>query len=709
MEDRTPLFIVVGFYLVFLLGIAVYSYMRGRKAVQTGGQDAEVNEHFLASRSFGTAVLFLTTFSTIISGYTAFNIPSEVAGIGFIAFRWLQGFISIILGYVVAGPRYRRVATARNWQSPNDIIADKYNCNSLRLFGAFVQCFPMILYIAVQLISLDALIFQLSEGQISGDAGSWFLVIFIWICEVIGGFRGVSLTDAIQSGIMLIAFLGLPIMLGIMYGGFIGINEFPLCDQFRLEGSTPTGCVGIGKPFFNFYPPVGPSDVGEGGWQAWSDQVAGVDFSPAAIGFCQSITNTSAVPPATLAGCLTLLGTADAVDTQELFNYVPLGMLSFSIALSVAGLQPHWAQRIISAKSDLVVKKSLILTSTCIMFASIPGLMLGLTQVAVAAQPTGSDRDALPVMLGVFYDMGGFPAFFSVVISVAAVAAFMSTADSAAIGVSNVITVEVFQNFLTPNMSDKLKLVVAKLISLSVLVISRGILYAELDILTALNWQIGLGWAVLPTYAFALFGSDTVASAYSLLIGMFAHYILLFGLEFGVISGGGNVYLYSGIYCGIVNFAVTYVANKLLPERLKNDAERTGSDSVVLAARERFGGGKVDHLTAAKRAEIMSDTVEPVATKLGAFLVIGAVILLFFSFPWFGKPGWDSSFDISDPASLVAGMPQWAFNLTIMASVEFFMLIAALSMWKTHKMDVELKEIEAEKAEAATVKVEDTL
>ena len=294
-------------------------------------------------------------------------------------------------------------------------------------------------------------------------------------------------------------------------------------------------------------------------------------------------------------------------------------------------------------------------------------------------------------MVAVFFDNGGFQAFFSVLMSVSAVAAFMSTADSAAIGVANVITVEVFQNFLTPNMSQQGTVYTGKIISLITLVSSRAILYADIDILTALNWQIGLGWAVVPTWGFALFGSDKLASAYALLLGMFAHYILLFSLEFGVIEGGNNIYLYSGIYCTIVNVVVTYVANKLLPSSLKDDANRTKPDGVLPAARERFGGGKIDHLTYEKVQEIMKDTREPIATRLGQFCVLSAFTILVFSLPWWGKEGWDSTIDTSNPDSLIAGLPPWAFNLSVCAGVEFFLLLLALSLWKTEKMETELK------------------
>ena len=314
MSDRSGLFVTVGVYLAFLLAVAVFSYVRGKQAVKGGNEDAQVNEHFLASSSFGTAVLFLTTFSTIVSGYTAFNIPSEVAGIGFIAFRWIQGFVMITMGYVLLAPRYRRIATARNWQSPNDIIADKYNCNSLRLLSAFVQCFPLLLYIAVQFISLERMIDQLSAGQISGEAGVWFLVAFIWICEFIGGFRGVSLTDAIQSGFMLVAFLGIPILLAVEYGGFIGINEFPSCVNAVLTPAGPIGCLGFTNFFFNFYPPRAQSDVLQGSWGVFNP-----GFSVPGLTACKGLiagveaglipSNNTQYPV-----CLRAVGAAVAVD-----------------------------------------------------------------------------------------------------------------------------------------------------------------------------------------------------------------------------------------------------------------------------------------------------------------------------------------------------------------------------------------------------------
>ena len=693
MADRSALFAAIGVYLFFLLGIAVFSYLRGRKAVQGGNADAEVNEHFLASSSFGTVVLFLTTFSTIVSGYTAFGIPTEAAFLGFISLRWLQGFVSIIIGYVVLAPRYRRIAIARNWQSPNDIIADRYNCNSLRLVGAFAQCFPMILYIAVQFISLEKMIGQISDFQISGEFGVWVLVIFIWICEVIGGFRGVSLTDAIQSGIMLVAFLGIPIVLQELYGGIIGFNEFPVCKNGKVPvnttGSALTAgnCVSKLTPYFNFYPPGGASDVQKGGFTDFSPQLGELAINTCK-GAIAAVPNLPEDHP-----CRGLVGLAVALDTNPASNYVPIGMLSFAIALCVSGLQVHWAQRIISAKSDLVVKKSLILTATCIMFAPIPGIMLGVSK-SVLGGPS-PEPDTLPFMVSLWFDSGGFLAFFSVVLAVSAVAAFMSTADSAAIGVANVLTVEVFQNLLTPNMSASTKIWVGKVISLSVLIIARLILYAgkDFDILTALNWQIGFGWAVAPTYALGLFAPDSVASAYALLAGMFVHYVLLFAFEFGVIENGTNIYMYSGIYCALVNFATTFIVNKLLPEGLKDDAGRGAKDGVVEAARIRFGGGKVDHLTSEKVKEIMADTTEPIGTLVGKFCVISTCILMVFSLPWWGKEGWDSTIDATDPDSLIVGLPFWAFNISVIAGVQFFLLLTALCLWKTPKMDTELKDM----------------
>lgn len=224
-------------------------------------------------------MLFLTTFSTMVSGYTAVGIPNEAASIGFLSFRWLGIFVNILMGFVLFAPRIRRLSIARSYQSPNDILAGRYNCNSLRLFGALSICAPQVTYTAAQFLSLSGLL-KVVMPDVDADAGAWFLVLFIYMCEVIGGFRSASLTGAVQSSIMCFAFIMMPFILLSHFSGYTGINGPTCSNNVWVNATTLTadtlksrpftndagdvclsGSINCVNPQWNFGPPAGKTDA----------------------------------------------------------------------------------------------------------------------------------------------------------------------------------------------------------------------------------------------------------------------------------------------------------------------------------------------------------------------------------------------------------------------------------------------------------------
>jgi Na+/proline symporter len=82
---------------------------------------------------------------------------------------------------------------------------------------------------------------------------------------------------------------------------------------------------------------------------------------------------------------------------------------------------------------------------------------------------------AFQAMLSTFRDRGGFYAFISYVQLIAAIAAIMSTADSALIGVSNTISVDIFKNWLTPHYTQQQIVIIGKIISVITVIISIGV------------------------------------------------------------------------------------------------------------------------------------------------------------------------------------------------------------------------------------------
>lgn len=98
-----------------------------------------------------------------------------------------------------------------------------------------------------------------------------------------------------------------------------------------------------------------------------------------------------------------------------------------------------------AAKSDRVLKHSLMLLTGAALVTNLPSLYYGFVRVAAMPDAQGS---AFAVVTGKMIDIGGFAEIVAVVAACSALAAIMSTADSSIIGANNLLTVEWVKNFL---------------------------------------------------------------------------------------------------------------------------------------------------------------------------------------------------------------------------------------------------------------------
>merc|ERR1719334_2518413 len=115
-------------------------------------------------------------------------------------------------------------------------------------------------------------------------------------------------------------------------------------------------------------------------------------------------------------------------------------------------------------------------------------------------------------MLDNFKERGGFASFVSYVALLAGIAGIMSTADSALIGVSNTLSVDIFKNHvftdLKPEESRKI-VYVGKAVSLVTMSLCLGFacwLYnTDEDYGSVFTIQQGLIWQSVPAYVFGLY------------------------------------------------------------------------------------------------------------------------------------------------------------------------------------------------------------
>jgi Na+/proline symporter len=286
------------------------------------------------------------------------------------------------------------------------------------LLTSLALVIPLFIYTTVQFIALADIIEGLSLGRIQRQTAASMLCGVIIVCEVMGGQRSVTISDTVQASIMMAAFLVMPFVLVYFYGGLPDIVE-PNCPRsHRLADGTFAGCVAYNRPWIIQTPTVTSS----------CDVQNNLTDTSCYAGFNESAYQPPINP-----------------NTDPDFQHVALSMLMFNLNGMAFGLNPHFLQKVFAAKSDLVLKRSLMLLTVAALVTNLPSLYYGFVRVAAMPDAEGS---AFSVVTGKMIDRGGFSEIVAVIASCSALAAIMSTADSAIIGANNLLTVEWVKNFL---------------------------------------------------------------------------------------------------------------------------------------------------------------------------------------------------------------------------------------------------------------------
>eukprot|EP01084_Bolivina_argentea_P256366 431602_1 len=479
--DIWPTYLMLALYIASML-IVTYIANRQNAASMSKSRSNMVKTHFLASKSFGTVVLFLTTFASVFSGYTVVGVPNEAGFNGFTSIRWFSANFFGTAGMIMIFPRIRRLSMVREYSSPGDFVYDRYRSNILRVFNTFCLSVPQIVYITVQLHALGATLQFFTNDQLPFNVVVIASGVLILIFEALGGMRTVAYTDMVQAIIMFSIFISFPIVLGLMYGAFEGqvVNSKDLpCPNSQVIYDTSgnmilSGCLNYMQ---------GPK----------TEKIASEFY-------------------------------LRKPSTITIINYV-----LFSASVISFVINPHVLQRAMVASHDWQVRNVLLIMICMGYVCQIPGILIGISYLSNwnSFQPPQSTYPAFQSILGIFQNIGGFRAFLSYFAMIGAVAGIMSTADSALIGVSNCFCCDLFKNWLTPNISSKGIVWIGKTVSFITMGIAMGIainLQTKSDQTgepvsygVLLLVQQGILWQAFPAYIFGLY---TNISWKSILFGM---------------------------------------------------------------------------------------------------------------------------------------------------------------------------------------------
>ena len=393
-EDRAWFFFAFGAYMTLLLGVAVTARATApaRSADDANGKPA-LREHFMATGHFGTVVLTLTLFSTAFSGYTVVGVPQEASEVGWVALRWAAIGVPINLAVLLFYPRLRRIGVVRKYNSPTDIISDRFHARSLRFVSALTMLTTLFIFTTGQVKAIISIMDALSLGRMDTTGTAIMIMSVVVVCEWIGGQRSVAISDAMQASIMLCSFVVMPFVVMNLYGSLSAI-----ADEHCQEAPH---CVGANVPWIV----RSPTTTGSCPRDAYCtvDSLAG-NTSSVSFPLPEAFRNQNCWA-STLAHNHNGTAYASSVTPEQkqtavfvdhgnstAFDSTALTMFSFMFNMIPFPLNTHIVQKIYVAKTDEILKRSCMLMIYASLVCNLPSIYYGMVSPFVAlscARPCG--------------------------------------------------------------------------------------------------------------------------------------------------------------------------------------------------------------------------------------------------------------------------------------------------------------------------------
>ncbi len=219
--------IVFAAYLLFMVGIGVYFFIRSKSEGDKG--------YFLGGRKMGPWVSALSAGASDMCAWVLMGLPASIyaAGIG-------QAWIAIGLGigyavsWLVEAPRLRRYSIAAN----DSITIPQYltnrflsKSNALQVICAVIFLVAYTIYAASSIKACGTLFNTVMD--IPAETAMYIAAAIIILYTFLGGFSAVCWTDFFQGLLMLGALLIAPIFaLGIIHSGEGAMTMGQLPDNY---------------------------------------------------------------------------------------------------------------------------------------------------------------------------------------------------------------------------------------------------------------------------------------------------------------------------------------------------------------------------------------------------------------------------------------------------------------------------------------------
>nr|WP_255726866.1 sodium/pantothenate symporter [Sporosarcina sp. ACRSM] len=224
---------------IFLIAIFVIGLLASKTSMTA--KNGFLQDYFLGGRELGGFVLAMTMVATYGSASSFLGGPGTAYTVGF---GWvLLATIQVVTGYfvlLILGKKFAILGRKYNAVTMIDFLKARYNSSAVAILAAIAIIIFLFSAMTAQWVGGGWLIESLTGLQYTTSLFIFAVSVLVYV--IIGGFRAVAVTDAVQGAIMVIGTLVLLIGVIIAGGGVPAIMQDLLNENPRLV--TPFGADG---------------------------------------------------------------------------------------------------------------------------------------------------------------------------------------------------------------------------------------------------------------------------------------------------------------------------------------------------------------------------------------------------------------------------------------------------------------------------------
>lgn len=223
--------VVFSLYLLVLVVIGIFSYRRSLGSAE---------DYFMAGRSFGTLVLFMSLFGTNVTAFALIGMPGIAyhAGVAVFGYFGAIGAFVTPLSFILLGYPVWRLGKRHGYMTPAGMFGDRWQSEAVStlLFGLLV--WYTIPYLIIGVMGGGIAIEALSKGQIPYFVGAVFVVGVTVLYTSLGGMRGTAWTNVFQGMIFMSFLVVACIGISTKLGGVQALHQRLVAEAPHLLGKT---------------------------------------------------------------------------------------------------------------------------------------------------------------------------------------------------------------------------------------------------------------------------------------------------------------------------------------------------------------------------------------------------------------------------------------------------------------------------------------